>query len=395
MTGELDRVKLLAARYRAATERPYLAAALYSLTVVPTDRVPTMGVDRHWRCYVSPAFVARCEVAELAGVWIHEVAHLLRDHHGRADRLPAAAQRDRHRINVAQDCEINDDLLGDRLELPAGRVTPGDFGLPPGRLFEEYLPGIPQGPPPHDCGSGAHGRPTPWEDPGAAPKVGEVEAQALRRQTAEAMRAHERARGTLPAGWRRWAEQVLEPVVDWRQVLRGAIREAVAWAGGAVDYTYRRPSRRTAAMRGVVLPSLRRPLPRVGVVIDTSGSMGDAQLAAALAEVTGVLREVGVRGNRVAVLACDADVQAVTRICSAGQVGQVELGGGGGTDMRVAITAALAMPERPQILVVLTDGYTPWPAESPSCRIVAALIGQDPPDPPSWMETVRIPTADL
>ena len=121
----LDRVKLLAARYRAAIDRPYLASALYSLSIVPSTGVPTMGVDRHWRCYVSPAFVAATPVPELAGVWIHEVAHLLRDHHGRTDRLPAAEQRDRLRVNIAQDCEINDDLIADRLELPDSRVTPG------------------------------------------------------------------------------------------------------------------------------------------------------------------------------------------------------------------------------------------------------------------------------
>ncbi|MFD7131617.1 VWA-like domain-containing protein [Streptomyces sp. NPDC059894] len=388
--GNLDMTKLLAARYRAASDRPYLASALYALTLVPSPEVPTMGVDRHWRCYVSPAFVDATPVEELAGVWVHEVAHLLRDHHGRADRLPAADQRDRHRVNVAQDCEINDDLLADGLRLPDGRVEPRLFGLPAGQLFEAYLERLPAHVRGHDCGSGAHGRPTPWELPGSAgpTPLGEVEAQALRRHTAEAMRAHQRSRGTLPAGWQRWAEEVLEPTVDWRQALSGAVREAAAWAGGAVDYTYRRPSRRTPALRGVVLPSLRRPLPRVAVVVDTSGSMGDAELAAALGEVTGVLREVGVRGNRVTVLACDADVHAVSRVTA---TQQIALGGGGGTDLRVGIAAALAARDRPSIVVVLTDGYTPWPDETPSCRLVAALIGPEAPQPPGWVETVRIP----
>lgn len=389
--GALDMTKLLAARYRAASDRPYLAAALYSLTVVPSTQVPTMGVDRHWRCYVSPAFVEATAVPELAGVWVHEVAHLLRDHHGRADRLPAAVQRDGHRVNVAQDCEINDDLLADGLRLPEGRMEPRLFGLPEGQLFEVYVDKLPPQVRTPDCGSGAHGRPGPWELPGNAgsARIGEIEAQALRRQTADAMRAHQRTRGTLPGGWQRWAEQILEPTVDWRQALSGAVREAAAWAGGAVDYTYRRPSRRTPALRGVVLPSLRRPLPRVAVVIDTSGSMGDAELAAALAEVTGVLREVGVRGNRVTVLACDADVQAVSRVAA---TEQITLGGGGGTDMRVGIEAALATPDRPNIVVVLTDGITPWPEENPPCRVIAALIGSTAPQPPSWVETVRIPT---
>ncbi|MBX6769846.1 MAG: hypothetical protein IRY90_22275, partial [Actinomadura rubrobrunea] len=293
---DLDRTKLLAARFRAASERPYLASALYSLSVVPTDAVPTMGVDRHWRCYVSPAFVAATPVEELAGVWIHEAAHLLRDHHGRADLLPPGQRRDRLRVNLAQDCEINDDLLADGLRLPAGRVTPDVFDLPRGRLFEEYLPRLPASDAVLDCGPGAHGEPTPWQlddTDGTAARVTEAEAKAIRRHTAEAMRAHLRNRGPLPAGWRRWADQVLEPVVDWRRVLAGAVREALSWASGAVDYTYRRPSRRSSALPRVVLPSLRRPLPRVAIVIDTSGSMGDRELAAALAEVTGVLREVG------------------------------------------------------------------------------------------------------
>jgi predicted metal-dependent peptidase len=385
--AELDRVKLLAARYRAATDRPYLASALYSLTVVPSTRVPTMGVDRHWRCYVSPAFVDATPVAELAGVWIHEVAHLLRDHHGRTDRLSAADQRDRLRVNVAQDCEINDDLLADGLSLPAGRVEPRVFGLASGGLFEAYLPHLPPSAICSDCGSGAHGSPADWEISDGATGVSAVEADALRRHTAEAMRAHQCNRGDLPAGWRRWADQVLEPAVDWRRVLAGAVREAVAWAAGAVDYTYRRPSRRTAALRGVVLPSLRRPLPIVAIVIDTSGSVGEDDLAEALAEVTGVLREVGVGGNRVTVLACDADVQTASRVTSAQEV---ELAGGGGTDMRVGIRSALALPERPGVVIVLTDGYTPWPEEPSSARLIAALIGTDAPAPPAWVETVRV-----
>ncbi|WP_144125919.1 vWA domain-containing protein [Catellatospora sichuanensis] len=408
----LDRAKLLAARFRAAGERPYLATALYSLTVVPSERVPTMGVDRHWRCYVSPAFVAETPVEELAGVWIHEVAHLLRDHHGRADRLTADERADHHRVNLAQDCEINDDLVADGLPLPEGRIHPALYDLPTGRLFEQYLPSLPATPrcrgrcagsaasgdangvaacdcPSVECGSGAHGHQSPWElAEGAAPIVRGVEADAIRRQTAQAVRAHARGRGTVPAGWQRWAEQILEPTIDWRQALAGAVREAAAWAGGAVDYTYRRPSRRGAALPGVVLPSLRRPLPRVAIVIDTSGSMSDDDLAAVLAEVGGVLRAVGVRGNRVAVLACDADVHAARRVST---VGEVVLAGGGGTDMRVGITAALAVPEPPHFVIVLTDGYTPWPDAALSrTRIIAGLVGADAPKPPSWIEAIPI-----
>jgi len=122
-------------------------------------------------------------------------------------------------------------------------------------------------------------------------------------------------------------------------------------------------------------------------VIDTSGSMGEAEIASALAEVTGVLREVGVRGNRVTVLACDADVQAVSRVTAAEQV---TLSGGGGNDMRVTIAAALAGHERPDAIACLTDSHTPRLGGTPACRLVAALMGPSAPAAPPWVETVRV-----
>ncbi|ONI84466.1 hypothetical protein ALI144C_15045 [Actinosynnema sp. ALI-1.44] len=67
-----------------------------------------------------------------------------------------------------------------------------------------------------------------------------------------------------------------------------------------------------------------------------------------------------------------------------------ELADGGGTDMRVGINAALSTPGRPQLVIVLTDGHTPWPDENPACRMIAGLVGDRPPQPPAWVEAVRI-----
>jgi predicted metal-dependent peptidase len=153
----------------------------------------------------------------------------------------------------------------------------------------------------------------------------------------------------------------------------------VAWASGAVDYTYQRPSRRQAALGPVVLPRLRQPVPRVAVVIDTSGSMGNDQLAAALAELTGVLRAVGIGGNRVTVLSCDTAVHAARSVAS---ISEVRLFGGGGTDTRVGIEAAMAGPVAPNFIVVLTDGLTRWPEQAPGqTRVIAGLIGSAPAQP--------------
>jgi len=392
----LDRTKLLAARFRAARDRPYFATALCSLTVVESTDVPAMAVDRWWRCYVAPAFVRERSVEALAAVWIHEVAHLVRDHHGRAERLPPEEARLHRRVNIAEDMEINDDLVADGLALPADAFVPATFGLPKGLLFEEYLRRLPKPRelPACECGSGAHGVPMPWDLPpgrGDHPVVQPTEAEAIRRQVADAIRQHVRQRGTVAAGWQRWADGVLEPQVDWRRLLAGAVREAVAWASGAADYTYARPSRRGRVLPRVVLPSLRKPIPRAAVVIDTSASMGEPQLAAALGEVAGVLRSVGLGGNRVNVIACDAAVHVARR---AATVADVELRGGGGTDMRVGIARALEGPHPPQVVVVLTDGETPWPAEAPRCRIIAGLIGERAPAPPPFVEAIRIRPLD-
>jgi predicted metal-dependent peptidase len=59
---------------------------------------------------------------------------------------------------------------------------------------------------------------------------------------------------------------------------------------------------------------MQRPLITVAVVVDTSGSMGQPELDAAMAEVTGVIRAAGIGPRGLLVLACDAAVGAVTRM---------------------------------------------------------------------------------
>ena len=193
-----------------------------------------------------------------------------------------------------------------------------------------------------------------WDASGP-PALSPWQARLLCRQVAQDCIRHAREAGNVPAGLLRWAEQTLQPAVDWRRVLAAELRRAVADTAGAVDYSYRRPSRRAPVAGPVVLPALRRPVPEVAVVCDTSGSMTEDLLAAALAEVEGLLRSLGL-ARQVRVLACDTAVGAVRRVTSARQV---ELVGGGGTDMGAGIDAAAALRPRPAVTVVLTDGFTP------------------------------------
>ncbi len=405
----LDRDKLFSARLHAARVRPYLATALFALHVVESRHVPTMAVDRHWRCYVSPAFVDRMPVEELAGVWVHEVSHLLRDHHGRGDRVARerglAGPGERLRMNIAADLEINDDVYGDGLAWPEGAVWPGTLRLPEGLLMEDYLRLFTLGPRTQDfawldCGSGSDGLGREWDlGPDGAHGLSAQERDAVRFRVAQGIAGRP---GDAPQGWRRWAEEAFHPPQPWRQLLGAAIRSAVSGAGAGEDYSYGRPSRRSAGMPGVVLPSLRRRPPRVCVVIDTSGSVSDAELGSALLEVAAISRAVGGRRDLVTVLSCDAAAGAVHPLCRAEGIPLV---GGGGTDLRTGFTKALRARPAPDVVVALTDGQTPWPSAQPACRTVVGLFPRrnvsrwrenDPayvPDrPPAWARVVEIGT---
>ena len=106
---------LQAARVRASYQRAYFAPALFSLIPVRTDMIASMAVDSRWRLYYNDSWVASHTVEENAAVLIHEVSHLLREHEARKQ---AAAVKNDELWNTATDCEINDDLIAERLPLP-------------------------------------------------------------------------------------------------------------------------------------------------------------------------------------------------------------------------------------------------------------------------------------
>ncbi|GAA3125111.1 hypothetical protein GCM10017687_44290 [Streptomyces echinatus] len=121
----------------------------------------------------------------------------------------------------------------------------------------------------------------------------------------------------------------------------------------------------------MLLPSLRRTPPRVCVVIDTSGSVSDAELGSALLEVAAIARAVGGRRDLVSVVSCDAAAGIAVPLCRAESM---ELIGGGGTDLRSGFARALRSVPRPDVIVALTDGQTPWPSAQPPCRTVVGLF---------------------
>jgi predicted metal-dependent peptidase len=361
-----------------------------------------MAVDPAWRLYYDPDTVAAWTTAETGSVLVHEVLHVLRDHSGRASAA-GVGEEAAGVWNLAADAEINDDLGEARLPLPGQPVLPATLGAPPGRLAEEYFArlrsGRRRGPRAGECGSGAHGVGRPFELPaGPAGGISPGDASVIRREVALSIAGAAAGRpGSVPGGLARWADAMLKPRVDWRCELGSLVRRSAAQVSGRVDYSYRRRSRRAAALSGVVLPGFVRPVPEVAVVVDTSASMDAADLGRCLAEVEDIIAAAGLRARRVAVLSVDTDVQSAGRV---GRAGQVRLQGGGGTDMGAGIAAAASLRPRPQVVVVLTDGETPWPSGPPAgTTVIVGLImragaggcRRDP--PPPWARTVHIEAA--
>lgn len=388
---------------------PYFAHALFAVAPLAAPGLGTFGVDRWWRLYMDPALLTGPDAwspAVIGAVLVHEVGHLLRDHAARYDVVPFP--HDHLAWSLAGDAEINDDLIAAGIVLPEGVVTPEALGLPPNDLAEAYyrlLTSPPMGGSglPDDgglgCGSGAGGPAMPGELPegvevgaGVGVPVSAAEGDLIRRRVAADVQqtCGSKGRGSVPAGLVRWAAEVLAPPkVPWRRLLRAGLRRCLGDVAGLVNYSYSRPARRQVPK--IIRPAMRRPVLRVATIVDTSGSMSVADLSAAMSEVRGVLRQSGVGADHVQLLSCDAAASTARPIRS---VRDVELVGGGGTDMRVGIAAAERAHPSPDVVIVLTDGETPWPARPGRARLVCVLIGERPPvdQTPSWATTVIVPS---
>src|SRR5688500_15519493 len=309
-----------------------MTTAIVSVRVVPARCLGGTAVDESWRPYVIPDVASSWTVPELGAMLVHHTGHLLRDHAGRA-RSVGVTEHNAKRWSDACDAELNDDLADVGVVPPGDAVMPEALGGVRGRPAEEYFGLAPDdnedddgqdggdGHDQHDHGSGVHGLPRPWDDPAdddtQQQGMSRHEAQLVRGKVAEDVLAAARdGTGSVPGGLLRWAGDLFDPKVNWRKVLAAEIRRGVAKASGRVDYSYRRPSRRAPASPEVVLPAMEQPVPEIAIVCDTSGSMGDDELAGVLAEVEALLRTIGVRSRGVRVLSVDAKVQGVSRVTS-------------------------------------------------------------------------------
>jgi len=260
-----------------------------------------------------------------------------------------------------------------------------------------------------NCGSSATGIPTDWEEP-PDEVVSKIDEKIMRRKVAEAiMKAAALGRGVEKGSMAfEWAQDELAPPkVNWQRQLQSAVRNAIAYVSGSTEYTRRKLSRRQWH-HPYMLPGLQHPVAEIAIVVDASGSMftayksgneeADAKyslLQQALAETSNIIKKHGM-GAGINVYATDTTAFFVGRIFSPSQMS--ELKGGGGTDIGVGIKAAYHGRPKPQIIVVLTDGATPWPDTAPpKTKIIVGLIGSTAEEVrkfgwpvPDWAKVVEI-----
>ncbi|OAV44852.1 VWA-like domain-containing protein [Lewinella sp. 4G2] len=406
-TTTAERVRF--ARAYAAQKLPWFAPALFRCRIIVTESVSVASIDLHYNVYWNPDVVEDIwanntelhSLTELGFLWIHEISHRLRQHAERREQLQASREVDARAWNIAADFEINDNPWPG-LNMPAAYpgMLPRQHGFEDGRLAEEYLTFMEQSgrdwtflP---DEGSGVHGEHREWET-GDRQDLSTLDEELIRRKVADEMK--KAGPQAIPPSWRNWGENVLSSKTNWRRSLSHRMSIALQRGiGSRIDYSFERPSRRQAVYHPILTPSLRGDrTARIVIVVDTSGSMGATQLERSLAEVAGVIRTFR---YPVTIIPCDDRTFEPVRVLAEREAyGIASLPGGGQTDMRAGIAQAEKLRPRADVILVLTDGFTPYPEERSVIPVVFGLLVKEesqaaeipkPPMPPFTPETVLI-----
>lgn len=370
---------------RLAGLYPFHAAVLRQFVPTLSPGVGTMGVTASRGGVLllfNPDFVLALPAAELGGVLLHEVHHVVFEHL----LADPANYPDRWARVVAEEVTVNEFV---KEPLPAGGIHLGLFpGLPEMESTDERYRRLARVvnrlPIDLSCSAAvpAEGaiivvdNHTVWETARENQKAAQKAVAAAVQQAVlesggvpPALAAAVRAlgAGTLPGSDVYAVRGDKAGRLDWRRLLRRYVGEVLA-PRPAFD----RPPRRCPELVGV-LPGVRRLATSASVVavIDTSGSIGDDVLE----QIDGELRRMS-RTHTVHVVECDCAIHRVSRRAS--RLGTVI--GRGGTDFRPPLEPHFLRKLRAGIVVYFTDGDGPAPDRAPPVPVVWCLVpgGQTP-----------------
>jgi predicted metal-dependent peptidase len=167
-----------------------------------------------------------------------------------------------------------------------------------------------------------------------------------------------KARGNLPAALARLVLEVSAPKVPWQQIIEQYVNEVVR-----DDYDMMKQDRRFM-QSGIYFPELQSNATTVSIIVDTSGSIGEKEIKAAVSEIVGILRCRGIKSARI--MSCDSEIHLDVTITPNDELPE-NYPGGGGTDFRPPFKRLRDEPqgEKPALIVYFTDMYGTFPDKDP------------------------------
>jgi len=336
---------------------PFFALLAESFDIRMGRDIPTACVDDRGRITFNPDFVKDLSDLQFIFILAHEVMHPAFNYFGRR------GSRDNGMWNAAHDYAINlmlRDSFARPDAMPDGILIDDRFvGMSAEQIYEVLN---------RKGGKGGKSKnPTlvgdcHEADGDSADPAGECETVRPNRakkptqpdewQAAVAAAAtRAKQMGRLPDSIEREVGDFLKSKVDWTEQLRQRLRHGVSRIHRD-QYTFSPPNRRLVH-QGVYFPSLVGfDAPKIAFAIDTSGSMGQAEVAQAHAEIDAIRKQFGCP---VYIMSCDADVHSGEWVDPYSDLPMPT--GGGGTDFRPVFDHLKTERIPVDVVVYLTDGY--------------------------------------
>jgi len=283
-------------------------------------------------------------------------------------------------MNIAMDLVINDLLISDRVgKFPDCGVHDTSLATKDDSFMDAYRKVFKQAQKNGGGGQGqGNGKGSGFDqhlDPGTSQGKDPAQASQDRSQTSwdtavAAAIASAKAQGKLPAGLDRLLSNIVDPQVPWQEHIRAVFSRRV----GGGSYDWRKPDR-NFMLRDIYAP--RRTGNGCGTVVvavDTSGSIGQAELDVFFGEMRGILEEC--RPERIFVLWIDAKLHKVDEVDNAEDINSLKAHGGGGTCFKPAFEWIYEQGFQPDALVYMTDGYGSFPDAAPTYPVIWADISK-------------------
>lgn len=346
---------------------------------------PTAATDGRY-FYFNRNFVAALSDKELIFLMGHEVMHCVYDHMNpdrRGDRI--------HELwNIANDRVINLDLveaqIGERITLVDICFDPTDRGKLSEEIYDElykemekqgriryvsfdmHLEGGDQ------PGQGQGDEDGPNDGSRGPVRYTESERQQIQQevQNATIQAAKGSSAGNLPSGVRRLVDGLLNPQIDWRELIPQRIQSTIR-----SNYTLMRPSRKSQDSGFFLAGMDREQTIDVAISVDASGSMTPDMLLDILTEIQGIMQQY--TDYTVNIWSFDTQVynhQTFTQDTGE-DITSYEIKGGGGTDFMCNWEYMKEQGIVPKLLIMFTDGY-PWGSwgEENYCDTIFVVHGQ-------------------